>query len=228
MAFDKYKDGAWTEPEESVKRYSNGAWVDCDTAKRYIDGAWTEVWANVKIMTELSNDITKGILDVTEEGLKITFFKYMDYFTNWYGTIEGGGTITFYLDGNWTNPTFSFDWEGGFTYKTGKDATTWNRVSAGSISLYSRTTSGNVSTTKVVDPVGSTVAASNSVDTETGHYEGSLTGTFNRLGISFYISSFSGSFYSSALFLILNNLRIDGRKIGFPESSEFDNQEAPY
>ncbi|MGN0506629.1 MAG: hypothetical protein ACI4FZ_08715 [Lachnospiraceae bacterium] len=44
MAFNKYANGAWEEPD-GVKRYTDGAWQDCESAKRYVDGAWEEVWS---------------------------------------------------------------------------------------------------------------------------------------------------------------------------------------
>lgn len=226
MAFDKYKDGAWMEPEDSVRKNVDGAWGDCDAAKRVIDGAWSEVWANIKIMTELSNELAKGILQIIDDGKTFNFWKIKDTAYN-YGDQTGGGTIVFYLDGEWTNPSISFDWEGGFIYKASADATTWIRVSSGDISLYSRTTDGTVATTKVVNAVGSTVTGASFVDDETGSYNGTLNGTFNRLGISINIHSFSGSFYNSCMTMILTNLLFDGRKIGFPADSAFDLQEWP-
>ena len=45
MAFDKYKAGAWTEPETIVGKNISGAWEDCESAKRVISGAWAEIWS---------------------------------------------------------------------------------------------------------------------------------------------------------------------------------------
>lgn len=223
MAFDKYKDGAHMEPENTVGKHIDGAWEDCEAAKRVKDGAWAEVWANIKWLTKLSNNITAGMCTVSEGGLEIEFFKFMDA-ANGYGTISGGGTMVLYLDGEWTNPTISFDYSGGFSYRTEQGTGNWVLVSAGDISLYSRTTNGTVATTKVVSGVGETQTGSNVVDEE-GSYEGVLEGTFNRLGLSIYVSSFAGNFYNAASQLNIMNLRINGRKIGFPDSVEFDNQD---
>lgn len=66
MAFDKYKNGAWQEPEDSVRRYEKGAWVDCDTAKRYKNGAWEEVWSNAKRMSVYSKGY--GVDYLTSQG----------------------------------------------------------------------------------------------------------------------------------------------------------------
>lgn len=226
MAFDKYKDGAWMEPETGVERYADGAWVDCDSAKRYVDGAWSEVWANIKWLTLLSSNITTGMCTVSDDGLAIDFWKYMDYFENrYFGTISGGGTMVLYLDGEWTNPTISFDYNGGFIRCSTPDSKgTWYCVSAGKVSLYSRTTGGTVETKEVVSRVGETQSGE-SVEEESGSYEGVLEGTFNRLGLSIYVNGFSGNYYSACLDLNIRNLLINGRKIGFPASVAFDNQE---
>lgn len=226
MSFDKYKDGAWMEPEDSVKRYSNGAWVDCESAKRYKDGAWTEIWANVKIMTQTSNTIANGILQILDDGLTFNYFKWKDYYAGtWYGTQEGGGTINFVLDGSWVNPTLSFDWQGGFIYKTSQDGTTWNRVSSGEISIYTKPADGGAgSSTIVVPTVGSTVSAANSVSDESGSFTRTIYGTFSRIGIGIYVSSFAGDFYNSAMTMIVKNFLVNGQKIGFPASSAFDRQ----
>lgn len=45
MAFNKYSNGAWSEPS-TVKRYTNGAWADCESAKRYVSSAWQEAWSS--------------------------------------------------------------------------------------------------------------------------------------------------------------------------------------
>lgn len=224
MAFDKYKDGAHMEPENTVGKHIDGAWEDCEAAKRVKDGAWAEVWANIKWLTKLSNNITAGMCTVSEGGLEIEFFKFMDA-ANGYGTISGGGTMVLYLDGEWTNPTISFDFEGGFTSRAEQGTGDWRMASAGAISLYSRTTGGAVATKEVVTRVGATQSNPSYVAPEEGSYEGVLEGTFNRLGLSIYVSGFSGNFYNADLTLIVKNLRINGRKIGFPDSVEFDNQD---
>lgn len=64
MAFDKYKNGAWQEPEDSVRRYESGAWVECDNAKRYKNGAWEEIWASFKRMYLVENGIEANGFDL--------------------------------------------------------------------------------------------------------------------------------------------------------------------
>lgn len=229
MAFDKCKNGAWQEPEELVKRYdnANGYWVDCEEARKHKDGAWTEVWANIKWLSLLSNTITTGDCYLDNNGLEIILYKIMGYFNGWYGTISGSGKMILYLDGEWTNPTISFDYYGGFVHKTSESTTIWQCVSAGKVSLYSRTTSGTVTTKDAVTRVGKTQQQEGYVESEEGSYEGTLTGTFNRLGIEIYLNGFGENYFNAILELRVSNLRINGKKIGFPESAEYSYQEWP-
>ena len=223
MAFDKYKDGAWMEPEDSVRRDEDGAWEDCDSATRVIDGAWAEVWANIKYMIEKSNGITKGFLEINDNGVEFAFYRMQDAEAG-YGSQSGGGTIVFYLDGEFTNPNISFDWEGGFIKRQSLTSEDWSRSSAGSIKYYARKTDGTEVTGNLVSTIGSTVVDVN-VSDEVGAYSGELTGEFNRLGLSIYITSLGGQYYSSCTTMKISNLLFDGRKIGFPVDSAFDLQE---
>ena len=68
MAFDKYKNAAWQEPEEGVRRYDASAWTNCEAAKRYKNSAWEEVWSDIKIMTLESNTISGGYLSISPDG----------------------------------------------------------------------------------------------------------------------------------------------------------------
>ena len=223
MAFDKYKDGAWMEPEDSVRKNITGVWEDCDSVKRLIDGAWTEVWANIRYMIEKSNTITKGFLDINNDGNEFAFYRMQDVEVG-YGSQSGGGTIIFYLDGSWTNPNISFDWEGGFIKKQSLTSDKWSRGTAGSIQYYARKTDGTEVTGNLVQTVGSTLVDTNVMD-EYGSYNGDLTGEFDRLGISIYISSYGGQYYNSTTTMKIYNLLFDGRKIRFPADSVFDLQE---
>lgn len=228
MAFDKYKDGAWQEPETTVSRYdkTNGYWTDCEAAKRIVDGAWSEIWANIKYMIQLSNSVTKGILTIDDKGLEFDYFRHMGYYSNkWYGSQSGGGAIVFYLDGEWTDPTISFDWSGGFINRN-TDTSTWTRISAGQIKIYSRAIGSTEQVyTTAVQTVGSMISNASFVEEEDGSYTGTLTGTFDRIGLSLNIAGYSGNYDSSSTSMVVKNLKLNGRKIGFPESSEFDNQE---
>lgn len=223
--FDIYKDGAWQEPE-NVERVENGARTDSEASCRYKDGAWREVWSNLKIMTKKSDNIAAGILQIGSEGLAFEFTKFA---TEWQGgmvgTLGGGGTIVFYLDGLWVNPAINLSWEGGLIYQA-SGMTYYNRVSAGDISVYTRTTSGQESTQKVVSTVGSTLngETAGTVSTESGSYEGTISGTFDRVGLSINIAGYGGTMVGNST-LNIWELLIDGRKIGFPADAAFNRQD---
>lgn len=221
MAYDIYKGGAW-QPPDNVQKHEAGAWKDAEAVNRYNDGAWQEVWANVKLLTEQSNTITLGSLDISDDTLTASLFKFCDCWQGtWTGSMSGGGTIVFYLDGDWTDPEISFAWEGGCIYQQPAETGEFRRLSAGSISVYSRSTGGSESTQTAVQTVGSTQL--NCSDLESGVYTGKLTGTYNRIGLSIYMSSFNQ--LDGSMDLIVRDFLIDGKKIGFPLSSEFDRQD---
>jgi hypothetical protein len=250
MAFDKYKNGAWMEPESGVKKYVNGAWTDCETAKKYADGAWTDVWNNKLIMTQYlagiyeTNPPTKGILQISDDGFTFNFIKIMgtDMDGSYYGTMSGGGYLGFYVYRDntglktWENPTVSFDWEGGFISKASDDS--WRRISAGSITLEAYNAhNDSLGTSDDNDPdvrvtieavptVGSTYTGS-SVSDQIGSYNQTIEGSWTRLLIKIYISSFMGTYDNASLSLIIRNLKIDNQRIAFPESAEFELQEWP-
>lgn len=228
MALEIFKSGAWQEAEE-VQRHEDGAWVDCEAADRYKDGAWQEVWSNVKIMTKKSDNITTGVLQIEDEGLT---FSYLKFASEWdgkvAGTLGGGGTIVLYLDGDWTDPTLSLDWQGGFMYQA-QNGAYYIRVSAGDISVYTRSPAGQEATQTIVDTIGSTVNGSDGSYTgdEQGQYSGTIRGTFDRIGLSIRISGYGENLLGSSSVKI-TNLRIDNKKIGFPEDAEFDRQSWDY
>lgn len=218
MAYDIYKGGAW-QPPDNVQKYEAGAWKDAEAVHRYKDGAWQEVWSNVKLLTEQSNNIANGYLDISDDTLEARLFKFCDCWQGtWSGTMSGGGTIVFYLDGDWTDPEISFTWEGGCVYQLPAETGEYRRLSAGSVSIYSRSTSGSEKTTSAAPTIGSTQLDCSS--TELGSYSGKLTGTYNRIGLSIYMSSFGQ--LDGSMELIVRDFLIDGKKIGFPLSSEFD------
>lgn len=68
MAFDKYKDGAWTEPETIVGKNESGAWEECESAKRVIDGAWAEVWSASKPIYYVRDGVLENGAKLSDEG----------------------------------------------------------------------------------------------------------------------------------------------------------------
>lgn len=231
MAFDKYKDGAWQEPEEHVSRYdeSNGYWVECESAKRYKNDAWTEIWANFKWFSLLSNTIDTGACYLNNEGTLIDLYKIMGYQNDkMYGTISGDGKMILYLDGEWTNPTISFNYYGGFMYKLNpNDGNGWYLVSAGTVSLYSRTKDGVENITQAVTQIGETQGQVGYVTMEEKTYTDILEGTYDRIGLVIAPNSFSGTYFNAALEIKLHTVLINGRKVGFPTNAAYDYQEWP-
>jgi len=200
----------------------NGARQEVASVKKYIDGAWREVWSAVKEMIFKSNTITKNTWGrATEDNLGYSLFKFMDASVD-DGSVSGSGTITFYLEGDWTNPTISLIGEGGLI-RSNSDYSTWYRAPAGDIQIYSRTTSGVEKTTTVIDNIGSAMSTTDGyIDTEVIEYSGTLNGTFDRLGISLYITGYSSNYYSCSMDLIVKDVLFDGKKIAFPDYT-FDN-----
>lgn len=192
----------------------NGVRPEAAAVRIYNGTAWTDVWTNIKIMTLLSNGITKGASSITDKNRTLSLYKFMNGPSD--GSQSGGGTIIVYLDGLWTNPAITFDYEGGFTYRTAPDiSTTPNMVPAGSISLYCRKQgSSSASTTNAVSNVG-TINAS---DFDEGSYSTTLTGTYDRIGLSIYMNSFSGTYYDSLMLLTVKNFNIGTQKAGFPDA----------
>lgn len=220
MGMDKYKDGAWMEPEETVERYDkdSGYWVDCEMAERVKEGAWEEVWANIKWLSLLSSNVTGGKCIVEDENMTLHFIKDMAYISGEYeGSVAGGGIMELYVGGKWTNPYISFDYSGGFFFV---ESGVYHSASAGEISIYSRDTDGTVMKTEVVPNVGET-ATGNDAGTVEGRYEGTLEGTFNRLGLSIYVSGYNGYYTYAYVLLVISNLKINGSKIAFPDSVQF-------
>ena len=229
MAFDKYKNGAWMEPESSVKKYKDGAWTDCDSAKRYVNGAWSEVWANVKIMTEYKNSLNKGFLAISDHRKELTYMKIMDTDPQ-YGTISGnGGNIAFLIEGPFVDPLLTFRWSGGFIYRQSDGK--FIRISAGRVYAAYIDFHGNIvwdatEESGTYAEVGSTGIGNTDHDEGWIYWQGE--GTYKAIGIAIEPNCFDGKFSNASLTISISNVRLNNKyKIGFPESSEFDYQEWP-
>lgn len=192
----------------------NGVRPEAAAVRIHNGSSWIDVWTNIKIMTLLSNGITKGASSISTDKRTLQLYKFMNGPSD--GSQSGGGTVIVYLDGLWTNPVITFDYEGGFTYRTAPDiSTTPNMVPAGSISLYRRVQgSSSVSTIDAIKNVG-TINAS---DFDEGSYSTTLTGTYDRIGLSIYMNSFSGTYYDSLMLLTVKNFNIGTQKVGFPDA----------
>lgn len=197
----------------------NGVRSEAAAVRIHNGSAWTDVWTNIKIMTLLSNSITKGISTLSADKRTLGLYRIMDGTT---GTQTGGGVVIVYLEGLWTNPAITFDWQGSFTYQASNG--NWNTVPSGSISLYHRASgSTSAGTTMAVSDVGDIV--SGGMETFTGSYSGTLTGTYNRIGLSINLGSYSGTFYSSFAEITIKNFNIGTQKVGFPDALIYDYQD---
>lgn len=226
MALRTYNSDAWGDIEDLKTPEVNNARQSAECAKIYQNNAWEEVWAAIKIMVEKSNNIEYALLQVSDDGTKLDLWKFMDvYDGKTQGTLAGGGTIVFYVDGEWTDPTISFDWAGEM-FRYNASSTTWYTASAGSVSLYTVTASGTEATVSAVDKIGDTASGTEGEDnhpgTPSGTYTAQLSGTYTRLGLSIKFNGWNGTYYRASNDLTVSNVKFNNTKIGFPKSSEFD------
>ena len=194
--FNKYKNGAWEEPENTVKRYASGAWEECEFANRHKNGAWEAVWEAIQYMTELNNTLPSGAIvgAVTGSDGKGWGIWYFDGNT-------GSGAVTYYLDGEFTNPSISFDYDGFFCY-TPSGSMTYATV--GKVDIYTRNTSGTENYTSAVS----------SINVRDGYesYSGTLNGTYNRVGFRFTFNNWSvGADMNPQYLFNIYNILINGK-----------------
>lgn len=125
MAFDKYKDGAWQEPEDTVKRYADGAWTECEFAKRYISGAWEEIWSALKF-TGATHTTTTGFGGLsTGSGGDCLF----------YLATQDSGYVEVWTEGEFVNPTVTASID-GYCWVTAQSTA----VSTGQFSFFADST----------------------------------------------------------------------------------------
>lgn len=195
--FKSYKNDAWEDPEIN-RRYEADAWTDCEFAKRYISDAWEEVWTAVKWMKALSDTLPSGVTAGHVKGAPSD----KDGWAIWF--FEGdndSGSATYYLDGEFTNPTISFDYDGFFSFTPNGQLT---YASSGKLELYTRTTSGTESYTTAVGSI--------QVVEGTENYSTTLSGTFDRVGIRFTFTNWTVDASMSPQYLLnLWNILIDGK-----------------
>ena len=177
----------------------NGARQEVAAVEKYVDSAWQEIWSAMKWMQELENTLKVA-------GTGYGGSSAHDYEV-WYvgGTDENdGGYVTYYLEGDFTDPTLSFEYDGYYNYMTD---TADRYVSAGSISRYLRTKSGTESYTEIISSV-------NTSDTGSQAYSSQINGEYDRVGIKLDFSSWSGGNNAEYLdyFIEFWNLRIDGKE----------------
>lgn len=209
----------------------NGARQEVAAVEKYVDGVWKEVWSAAKEMIRDANYTTlsqyAGVLDISDDGTEFDFWEVFSEEDS-YGRLTSGGTIDFYLEGEWTNPVIEFDFEGQLLYKGSSTANFWITEPMGSIGIRYRNTNGSSSVMNAVNQVGSNqTSADGNVSVEGvdyGHYRTTLSGTFTMLGIRITINNHSSKYTADNLFgeLQISNLTIDGRKCLFPSDYEFN------
>ena len=193
----------------------NGTRKEAQAVRIHNGTAWVDVWASLKLMTVLSNTINKGSLYAYDDG----GIQYSKFYQGGTGTISGTGTLICYLDGEWTNPTITFDYTGGAMYDSSNN--TWNMRSAGTISAYHRVKgSTSTGTTTILSSIG-TSQTGNDVNYESGSASKTLSGTFDRIGLQLTINSYSTPYSYGSVTVQLDNIKIGTQSIGFPESAEF-------
>lgn len=194
----------------------NGVRSEAQAVRVYNGSAWVDVWANMKTMTLLSNTITKGTFYAYDTGN----MQYSKILADGTGTMSGGGTMIFYLDGEWTNPTISFDYSGGVLYEIATNS--YATTSAGYISIYHRVKgASSAGTTAVLQRLGANYSGYD-FEYESGSASKTLTGTFDRIGLSITAHSYNWSYNFASMIIELSNVKFDTQQIRFPESAEFD------
>lgn len=216
----KYISGAEQEID-GVYRYESGAEQLAEGVYRVISGAEQAIWNAIRFMVKKTINVQNGWAFILDSGLTYYYNKYED---SGDGSISGGGEIVMYLEGNWTNPEISFDWEGGYS-RSSADMETWYTGYAGDIAIYYRKSDGTEGTTTVVTNMGNPTSGED-IDTsnEKGSYSGTLNGTYDRLGISIEPSGYQSAagYYNANIDIYVRNLKFNGMKIGFPDSAKFD------
>ena len=193
----------------------NGVRSEAQAVRIHNGSAWVDVWSAVKFMSLISNTVTKGMLAINSE-IAMQFGKSMASGT---GTMTGGGTLVFCAEGEWVNPTITFDYDGSFMYES--SANTYYSTTAGSISLYHRIKGAtSAGTTQVLSKIGK--EGVNNFDVDAGTVSKTLSGTYDRLGISVTIPSYNGNYSFASLILNVSNVAVGGKRLGFKRSDTFD------
>lgn len=206
MAFDKYKDGAWQEPESDVKRYADSAWQDCEFAKRYVDNAWEEVWSAFKayIISQSAwvngtcTDYTVGpVTDSMGSGSQI---------------ISTGTTSTYMFlgtapDQTFVNPTITLDYW-ALAMATASNGVAYYKPVA-MMELYGVYTNGN---TYMPGTNTSLAILGNTAGPTSGTLSYTFSGEFVEIGIriSYYTTNFGSAYNYIGRTINIYNMMIDG------------------
>ena len=169
MAFDKYKDSAWQEIEDSVRKYESSAWEDCEFVRREESSAWIDIWPTALGMEEYRNtlkSLTKTSANYSEQE------EYSHKAWNVTSQNISTGMVQYYAEGEFVNPTITIDCELLLSYIS--TSTHYVNGSVGYLYTKSGSTSIGVGTLVSFD-----VATGDSAKVTK-----KLTGTFTRIGLS--------------------------------------------
>lgn len=137
MAFDKYANGAWQEPDDTVKRYTDGAWQECESAKRYISGAWEEIWSSLKF-TGSKHTTTTGFGGLSTDCL-------------FYFAEQDGGYVEVWAEDEFINPTVTASMD-GYCYVFAQD----RYISTGQFSFFADSTYSTAESVNTQEPITKT------------------------------------------------------------------------
>lgn len=224
MALRTYVNGAWEDIADLQTPNVNGAREQAETARAYVNNAWEDVLDNgSNELVTYSNDIANAKLTVSDDGNEMELFKWMDGNE---GSLSGGGTIVLAVEGEWTNPTIEFEYE-GMMARFSSDRGTWWTASAGDVSIFTKNSSGTTNTVSAVTSIGVNKTGStdtdNMPDPETGTYTTTLSGKYKQLGLSVKFNGWNNTFYGADNTLIVRSVIINGEEIRFSQECEFNN-----
>ncbi len=162
--FTKYENGAEVEIEE-VNRFESGAEVEADGVYAVKNGAEEQVWTAVIEMKELENTTKVASMGPAVGGDGREYWAI-------FATANEGGYVTYYIEGDFLNPTISFDWDGCY-WGTRSDGVQ-QYAPAGSIEIY---LGGN--TTQYISAVS---GLGNIYGSDYGSYSYQAVGPYTRIG----------------------------------------------
>lgn len=186
----------------------NGARQDIGSLKKYVEGAWQDVWASVKLMTLEKYSSNSCVISQSEYGDATTIYTFD---TN----SESEQTIVYVANGNFSNPTMTFTWQGDSNPAESQD------YIVGYLCAYGVDASGNVTT--VASNGGTLYNSSEAVKIRYGNSgteELSLTGEFVKFGFKWVGGYDDCDDYNM---VHISNIQIDGQKYITDSSYDYDN-----
>ena len=167
MGLEKPYNGAYQELD-GVEKPVNGAYEMCEAVCKPVNGAWEEIWSDINRMLELSNDLTSVFYSA---------YGSVNSQKSWLIASDecGGGRVTYYAEGYFSNPTFTLDYTGGFSYIDSSG--NLKHLVAGNLDIYMRDVDGDEST-------GTLTSIGSSSGEGSGTFERTLNGEYDRIGYS--------------------------------------------